>query len=541
MNSPSFDPPFSVPTSAPGALLTSATGEIYPTRASLRRASSPPPLFEIEREIEAELEAEEHPEAHLHSHRDDLPAAMVDAQPWVISAPAFARSTFTGVPPVASDPAQPPTRPYQLPLAEPKPLVSDIPLVTPIDDPQYDPSDVARARIASPYARGSGLAAGSSPALVAALEQVLVLGASDLHLSGNAAPMVRIDGHLRVLGGSTPWSAEQVTAALLSILSVDQEHEFAENLELDLAITLSPTARFRVNLYQQRGIVGAAFRLIPTEIKQLAELGVPDTIGKFAALPRGLVLVTGPTGSGKSTTLAALIDLVNRTRTDHIVTVEDPIEFLHTNKKCLVTQREVGPDTHSFASALKHVLRQDPDVILIGELRDHETISVALTAAETGHLVFATLHTRDAAQSIDRIIDVFPPHQQSQVRSQLAATLQGVVSQTLVPRAVGEGRVVATEVLVSTPAVANLIREGKTHQITSAMQAGRDHGMHTLDQKLAELVDIGTISHAAAVEKARDVAALTALIQRTSPAGTAPIAAGGVDYGDAFSESDNPR
>ncbi len=240
-----------------------------------------------------------------------------------------------------------------------------------------------------------------------------------------------------------------------------------------------------MNLYRQRESVGAAFRLIPHEIKPLEELGVPSVVGSFAGLPRGLVLVTGPTGSGKSTTLASIIDLANRTRRDHIMTVEDPIEFLHRHKGCLVNQREVGADTHSFASALKHALRQDPDIILVGELRDLETISVALTAAETGHLVFATLHTQDAAQTIDRIIDVFPAEQQAQVRTQLAGALQAVVSQTLCRTANGLGRVVATEVMLATPAIRNLVREGKTHQIYSAMQAGVDHGMHTLDQHLA--------------------------------------------------------
>jgi twitching motility protein PilT len=248
--------------------------------------------------------------------------------------------------------------------------------------------------------------------------------------------------------------------------------------------------------------------------------------------------VTGPTGSGKSTTLAALVDLVNRTRADHIVTVEDPIEFLHTNHKSLVNQREVGSDTHSFANALKHVLRQDPDVILIGELRDLETISVALTAAETGHLVFATLHTQDASQTIDRVIDVFPPHQQGQVRSQLAAVLQGVVCQTLVKRASGRGRAVATEVMVATPGIANLIREGKTFQIPSAMQAGRGLGMHTMDQHLAELVNAGIITHKAALEKAHDVEGMGRLIQRVeSPieATSRAMAAGGINFGDSYS------
>ena len=311
-------------------------------------------------------------------------------------------------------------------------------------------------------------------------------------------------------------------SALRSILTETQAERFDSELELDIAYTISANARFRVNMYQQRGAIGAAFRLIPTEIKSLVDLGVPETVSQFASLPRGLVLVTGPTGSGKSTTLAALIDLVNKTRADHIMTVEDPIEFLHGNQKSLVNQREVGEDTHSFEAALKHVLRQDPDVILIGELRDLETISVALTAAETGHLVFATLHTQDAPQTIDRIIDVFPPHQQGQVRAQLAATLRGVVCQTLVKKASGKGRVVATEVLIATPAVANLIREGKTFQIASAMQAGGDLGMHTMDRHLADLANAGVISQRAAIDKAQDVEGIKQLIHRVDCRGRWP-------------------
>ena len=358
---------------------------------------------------------------------------------------------------------------------------------------------------------------GSDPRIIQALNAVVAALASDLHVTAGAPPMIRVDGGLRPLGDSAVWEMDDLRAALYSLLTDTQREIFERELELDFAYTLSESSRFRVNVYQQREAVGAAFRLIPTEIKQLASLGVPDQIGKFATLARGLVLVTGPTGSGKSTTLAALIDLVNSTRSDHIVTVEDPIEFMHTNKRSLVNQREVGNDTHSFAAALKHVLRQDPDVILIGELRDLETISVALTAAETGHLVFATLHTQDAPQTIDRVIDVFPPHQQGQVRAQLAATLQGVVCQTLVKHASGRGRVVATEVMVTTPAIANLIREGKTYQIHSALQAGRDLGMFTLDQHLAELVDAGRISHTSAFEKAHDIESLKRMIHRADP------------------------
>jgi len=355
--------------------------------------------------------------------------------------------------------------------------------------------------------------------LLNCLQEVLRARASDLHVSVGTPPLLRIDGTLTPVLDQPYWDREKTATALYSILNPQQRAKFDEELELDFAFTLSANARFRVNFYQQRGAIGGAFRIIPTEIKQLNQLGIPEQVGEFAKLPRGLVLVTGPTGSGKSTTLAALVDLVNKTRADHIVTVEDPIEFLHTNKKALVNQREVGADTHSFANALKHVLRQDPDVILIGELRDLETISVALTAAETGHLVFATLHTQDAGSTIDRVIDVFPPHQQDQIRIQLAATLQGVVCQTLVKRASGDGRAVATEIMVTTPAISNLIREGKTHQVRSALQAGRQYGMHTMDQHLAELVNEGIASFGAASEKAQDMEDFTRLVHRSDVVG----------------------
>lgn len=374
--------------------------------------------------------------------------------------------------------------------------------------------------------------------LMAALLEVVRQGASDLHITANAPPMLRIDGSLRPAGNSMAWPSKKVTSALLSILSDAQRAVFDSESELDFAYPISESARFRVNFYQQRGSMGGAFRIIPMELKGLKELGVPESVGNFSQLARGLVLVTGPTGSGKSTTLAALIDLVNSTRADHIVTVEDPIEFLHHHKKSVVNQREVGTDTHSFAAALKHVLRQDPDVILIGELRDLETVSVALTAAETGHLVFATLHTQDAAQTIDRIIDVFPPHQQGQVRAQLAATLQGVICQTLVKKVNGGGRVVATEILVTTPAISNLIREGKTYQIVSMMQAGRAQGMHTMDQHLADLVTTGTITYESAVEKAHDVDGLDRLLENVrAPQATSFHSApsNGIDFGDSFS------
>jgi twitching motility protein PilT len=334
---------------------------------------------------------------------------------------------------------------------------------------------------------------------------VLDTGASDLHLTSGARPTLRLRGELEQLEDYPVLTPPVIQRVLYAALTQKQREKFEEHLELDFAYSVPGRARFRVNLYRQRDAVGAAFRLIPFEIKKLEDLGVPTTVANFAMLPRGFVLVTGPTGSGKSTTLAAVIDLANRKRKDHIMTVEDPIEFLHRHQSCIVNQREVGEDTWSFNAALKHVLRQDPDIILVGEMRDLETISVALTAAETGHLVFATLHTQDAAQTIDRVIDVFPPHQQQQVRVQLAGALQGVVCQTLCRTADGHGRVVATEVLQATPAIRNLIREGKTHQIYSAMQAGAQHGMHTLDQHLAELVKKGRVTYEHGLEKCHHI------------------------------------
>ncbi|MGE3811978.1 MAG: type IV pilus twitching motility protein PilT [Candidatus Nanopelagicales bacterium] len=350
--------------------------------------------------------------------------------------------------------------------------------------------------------------------LVDALLAMLDRGASDLHLTSGAKPTIRVSGSLVPLDDFEVLTPPVLQRVIYSVLTQHQREKFEEELELDFAYSLPGRARFRVNIYRQRDSLGAAFRIIPFEIKSLESLGVPPAVSNFAALPRGFVLVTGPTGSGKSTTLAALVDLANRTRHDHIMTVEDPIEFLHRHKSCIVNQREVGEDTKSFGNALKHVLRQDPDIILVGEMRDLETIQVALTAAETGHLVFATLHTQDAAQTIDRIIDVFPPHQQQQVRQQLAMSLQGVVCQTLCKTADGHGRVVATEVLVVNPAVRNLIREGKTHQIYSVMQAGAQHGMHTLDQHLAELVRRRKVTYEHGVEKCHHIEDFNRLVGR---------------------------
>jgi twitching motility protein PilT len=326
------------------------------------------------------------------------------------------------------------------------------------------------------------------------------MGASDLHVTAGLPPMVRISGKVEPLD-YPPLTANATRDLIYDLLSNDQRQRLENEWELDFSYALPRSARFRVNVYFQRGAIGAAFRTIPSEIKSISELGLPKAVEGLTEKPRGLVLVTGPTGSGKSTSLAAMIDKINETRHEHIMSVEDPIEFLHEHKQCIVNQREVNQDTKSFAQALKHVLRQDPDVILVGEMRDLETIALAITAAETGHLVFGTLHTQDAPQTVDRVIDVFPPHQQHQIRAQLANALQGIITQTLIPTYDGKGRVVACEVLMPTPGVRNLIREGKNHQIYSAMQTGAKFGMQTMDAALVDLVRRGRISRAEAEKR----------------------------------------
>jgi twitching motility protein PilT len=290
-------------------------------------------------------------------------------------------------------------------------------------------------------------------------------------------------------------TAADTEAIVRCVVNDEQWARFEQDLEFDLAYSLEGVSRFRINLFQQRNAYGSVMRSIPHNIKALHELGIPDQIARFASLPRGLVLVTGPTGSGKTTTLAALLDLANRTRRDHIVTIEDPIEFMHPHNRCVVNQRELGVDTHSFAEALKHVLRQDPDIILVGEMRDLETVSTALTAAETGHLVLATLHTQSAAQTISRVIDMFPAHQQQEIRAQLSTALQGVVTQSLARRPDGKGRTVICEVMFASAAIRNLIREGKTHQIDSFMQSSGGDGMLTFDAHLAQRVHEGAVGY----------------------------------------------
>ncbi len=338
------------------------------------------------------------------------------------------------------------------------------------------------------------------------------LRASDLHLISDAIPKIRVDGDLMDLPEAGVWSSAEIKKAVFSLISTDMRERFERDLELDFSVGFTDNLRFRVNLYFQKGKIAVAIRVISGNILTLEQLGVPTRVAEFTDLPRGLVLVTGPTGSGKSTTLASMIDLINKNRAEHIITVEDPIEFVHVNAKSVVEQREIGLDTHSFSDALKHVLRQDPDVILIGELRDFETIASAITAAETGHLVFATLHTQDAPQTIDRIVDVFPAGQQEQVRIQLSLCLKGIISQVLLPHASGKGRVVATEVMVVTPAIANLIRENKTFQIPSVLMASRDQGMQTMDQGLAQLVEQRKVNIEAAFDRAHDRQAFMALV-----------------------------
>lgn len=334
------------------------------------------------------------------------------------------------------------------------------------------------------------------------LEEVLKMSASDLHITSGVPPIIRLNGKLQKL--NFPVLSNIDTKELIySILNGDQRERFERNLELDMSYAI-PGSRFRVNVYFQRNSVGAAFRVVPVDIKSFRDLNLPVSLEELTKKPRGLVVVTGPTGSGKTTTLATMIDVINSEYSKHIITIEDPIEFLHAHKNCIVNQREVGSDTKDFANALKHALREDPDVILVGEMRDIETVASALTAAETGHLVLATLHTQDAPQTIDRIIDVFPPFQQQQIRIQLAGALQAVVAQQLLPNVNGDGIIPAVEVMIATGAVRNIIREAKTHLLYNAIQTGQKHGMQSLDQALAELYKRGMVSLDAAVSKSLD-------------------------------------
>ncbi len=359
--------------------------------------------------------------------------------------------------------------------------------------------------------------AASQVTLPELLKRMTDAGGSDLHLTTNTSPQVRVHGHLKPLEGLPSLTPADTKRLAYSVLTDAQKHRFEENLELDFSFGLKGMSRFRANIFNQKGAVGAVFRAIPYEIKSFDALGLPKVVSDLCQKPRGLVLVTGPTGSGKSTTLAAMVDKINVERHEHILTIEDPIEFLHNHKQCVVNQREVAADTHSFADALRTALRQDPDVVLVGEMRDLETIEMALRIAETGHLTFATLHTNSAYSTINRIIDVFPSAQQSQVRTQLSLVLEGIMCQTLLPKASGDGRVMALEILVPNAAIRNLIREDKIHQIYSMMQTGQDKfGMQTFNQALASLYHKKLITLDSAMQRTSNADELKELIERGS-------------------------
>lgn len=354
--------------------------------------------------------------------------------------------------------------------------------------------------------------ANAQPRIEVLLEEVIKKKASDLHIQVGLPPMLRVDGSLLAISGTEILTEETVEALIFAILDEDQKQILLKDKEFDFSFAFGDLGRFRVNAFHERGNLAAALRLIPNEILTTEQLGLPPIVNKFAEYPRGLVLVTGPTGSGKSTTLAALLHKINMERAAHVVTIEDPIEFTHTSKKSVIVQREVHYDTYSFSAALRSSLRQDPDVVLIGEMRDLETIAAAITIAETGHLVFATLHTNSAAQSIDRMIDVFPPHQQPQVRAQLANILMAICAQRLMP-AIGGGRIAAAEILVATPAVRNIIREGKSHQLEAVIQTGAEFGMQSMDKTLVNLIHNGTVTYDEARMIAVDVDELDRLMR----------------------------
>ncbi len=352
----------------------------------------------------------------------------------------------------------------------------------------------------------------NKPKIETLLEECIHRNASDLHIQYGIPPILRVDGVLTPIAGISNLTEEVVQDLIFATLDEEQKQTLLKDKEIDYSFAFGDISRFRVNAFHERGKLAAAFRLIPSKISSISDLGLPSIVETFADFPRGLVLVTGPTGSGKSTTLAALVDKINREKSSHIITIEDPIEFTHKSQRSVIVQREVHYDTYSFSAALRSALREDPDVVLIGEMRDLETIQSAVTIAETGHLVFATLHTNSAAQSIDRMIDVFPPHQQAQIRTQLSNILMAICAQRLVP-AIGGGRIAAAEIMIANSAIRALIRDGKTHQLDTAIQTGADQGMQTMDRTLSKLVQTGTITYDAAREFAVDINELNRLVK----------------------------
>ena len=390
------------------------------------------------------------------------------------------------------------------PVANPVVNSAANPMASPVANPSANA--VTNADVAA--SMGSAIAmttiSNAEARIESLLEECVRTKASDLHLQVGLPPILRIDGALQPVSGYGNLDEATVERLIFSTLEEDQKQILIKDKEFDYSFSFGDLGRFRVNAFHEKGNLAGAFRLIPNEVQSISELGMPTVVSSFADFPRGLVLVTGPTGSGKSTTLAALVDKINREKSVHIITIEDPIEFTHKSLRSVVVQREVHYDTYSFSAALRSALREDPDVVLIGEMRDLETISAAITIAETGHLVFATLHTNSASQSIDRMIDVFPPHQQPQVRSQLSNILQAICAQRLVP-ALGGGRVVAAEILIANPAVRSVIREGKTHQLDTIIQTGADQGMQTMDRTLVKLIQTGVITYDTAKEFAVDI------------------------------------
>ncbi len=432
----------------------------------------------------------------------DEPAAAPVAVPGVVT-PASITAPSPADPPAATEGGST--------YGEPQPVSADMSYATSGGpDPR---SESGQPEVTSEPLRTNAPGSGA-PHIDDMLRTMLERGGSDLHIAVGSAPGIRQRGELLPVENMRPLSPRDTMEMILGLLSEEQRRRFETELELDFAYSIPGVSRFRANVFQQRNSMGAVFRVIPIQIPTLEDLGLPKVCTYLAERPRGLVLVTGPTGSGKSTTLAAMVDHINETRALHIMTMEDPIEFMHRNKRSYVNQREVGEDTHSFASALKRVLRQDPDVILVGEMRDLETISSAITAAETGHLVLATLHTTGGPETVDRVIDVFPPHQQQQVRMQLSNSLEGVLSQTLLRSTDGRNRLMAMEIMLGVPAIQNLIREGKTHQMETIIQGGASLGMQTLDQSLKNLLTAGKVTFEEAISKAKNPRDLAGMVGR---------------------------